>query len=313
MNILEWEVKLEGKQKLVKEKILQNLYLLDRQAKTSDERDKYFMKCYYIRECGIYLESVEENVALWSVGFTNSQDKTRDNIFYFYTDLEGQLLFNGLTFRYATPFSQGISLVNENNNYYFIDIKKEKIYCIDKEININQICNYKNGMVAILDNNRRWGAYKLNLKTKTLEGVIPFIWAYLCISRKQDIVYAGIWDEYYIDEVGDHISTRIYGLPQLEAPVGFGKWEKSPSPPTHSRYFILKMNIARAQNEKYIKGYFNSPPIDERDYGWLYYRGATDMGMHFGEKQDEQLGYNDGTIVKTKELGSYKKILIRNK
>ena len=46
MNILEWEVKLEDKQKLVKERILQNLYLLDRQAKTADEKDKYFMKCY---------------------------------------------------------------------------------------------------------------------------------------------------------------------------------------------------------------------------------------------------------------------------
>ncbi len=313
MNILEWEVKLEGKQKLVKERILQNLYLLDRQATTRDEKYEYFMKCCYIREHGIYLESVEENVALWSVGFTHSKDNTRDNIFYFYTDLEGQLLFNGSTFSYATPFSQGISLVIENNNYNFIDIKKEKIYCIDKEIEINQICNYKNGMVAVSDNNLRWGAYKLNLKTKTLECVIPFIWAYLCISRKKDTVYAGIWDEYYINRVGDHISTRIYGLPQEEAPVGFGQWEKLPSPPTHSRYFILKMNIARAQSEKYIKSYFRSSYVDECDYGYLYYRGATDMGFHFGENQDEQLGFSDGTIVKTKNLNSYKKVLIKEK
>ena len=37
------------------------------------------------------------------------------------------------------------------------------------------------------------------------------------------------------------------------------------------------------------------------------------MGMHFGENQDEKLGFSDGTIIKTKDLDSYKKILIRKK
>lgn len=66
------------------------------------------------------LVSVEENISLWKKRYFN--DDKED---YFYTDLEGNLLFDGRNFQYATPFYHSLACVNDRiDGWYLMDIEK---------------------------------------------------------------------------------------------------------------------------------------------------------------------------------------------
>ena len=92
MNLLDWE-------KIVKNKYVNMKY---------NVKEKNRNLFYEIKDYGAELESVEENIALWWVGYRRVDD-SRVTSYYFYTDLEGNMLFDGNTFFFATPFSNGLA------------------------------------------------------------------------------------------------------------------------------------------------------------------------------------------------------------
>ncbi len=67
------------------------------------------------------LESVEENIALWRK-YKSGSSKS----YYFFTDLEGKLLFDGKTFQYATPFSDSKACLKYDKEWYVIDLVKKE-------------------------------------------------------------------------------------------------------------------------------------------------------------------------------------------
>ena len=53
-----------------------------------------------IKEVTVF--NISEDILLWKMKFT------KQNIVYFYTNKENKILFNGMFFSYASPFSKGL-------------------------------------------------------------------------------------------------------------------------------------------------------------------------------------------------------------
>lgn len=144
------------------------------------------------------MEGVEENIALWQV--TTKSFRHGDKYTYFYTDLNGNLLFGNSFFDYATPFSNGCALVQ--TQYYspeiktfILDIKHHQVLSIP--IDFNSANKMMHNSLPVLDNkSNKWGSYIVDTETGIWTYDIPFIWDCLALSRNKDNVYVGCSEDF---------------------------------------------------------------------------------------------------------------------
>ncbi len=141
------------------------------------------------------LDSVDNNICLWRLNCYKRGDKLQ---LYFYTNLEGNILFDNSFFEEATTFSEECSLVDyDGSNWYIINLKKGEKMQIPKDRDCKLFKNFMYNSMAILDSNtKKWGSYSLDLNKRLCKKEIPFIWDYLALSREKDYVYAGVTDTY---------------------------------------------------------------------------------------------------------------------
>lgn len=145
-----------------------------------------------IKEANLFsnfkIVSIEEGIILLQQ--QNLQKK--DSRTYFFTDLNGNILFSNTGFKYATPFSSSLSyVIMWDNMEYIIDIKSKLLILISN--NKWQITNgFRNGNLAVFDEeSKKWGSYLFDRDNLSFSQDIPFIWDALEFSRDKDFVYAG--------------------------------------------------------------------------------------------------------------------------
>lgn len=143
----------------------------------------------------VTLCNMNENIFLWKLELTN---KTH---LYLYTNWNGNILFNGTIFPYASPFSNSCALVElktleENQSisqYYIIDVaKKEFVQIPMEEMNGKVMYHIRNGNVAMYGQNNHWGSYFYDPENNHFIKDIPFIWDTLEFSKDGKNVAAGL-------------------------------------------------------------------------------------------------------------------------
>lgn len=144
---------------------------------------------YKITSYNVYLYSVEENIILWRVSWHYSHRKINK---YYYTDLNGNLLFNDKGFEYATAFSNSKALIRDYK-HRIIDIKEKTLVELPYELEFGNINEFRNDNLALFNKKEgKWGAIKYNSEDNTFEEIIPYIWDQLQFSREKSRVYVGL-------------------------------------------------------------------------------------------------------------------------
>lgn len=135
----------------------------------------------------LHLIGVEENKALW-----RGYSFRRLSSDYYYTDLLGNLLFNGYCFDYATLFSDNKAIVRIIGKMFVLDIAQKELIEIPDTLNWKRLNGFRNGNLAVFDKNaKQWGSYYYDSVEKGFMLETPFIWDTLEFSRKPDKVYVG--------------------------------------------------------------------------------------------------------------------------
>lgn len=130
----------------------------------------------------IYLISIDDEIALWKKELNNNKK-------YFYTNLEGNILFDR-SFQYATPIYNSKCLIMLNNKYYLLDLSNNELVSIPS--NINNISNFRNNHLLLFNKDKwKWGSISYDDNNKTLKEYIPYIWDTLDISKENGYVYIG--------------------------------------------------------------------------------------------------------------------------
>lgn len=164
------------------------------------------------------LVDVEEGIALYKlhkIGLS-SEDS------YFYTDLDGNILFSKNTFKYATPFSDSLSyIIMHDNKHCIIDIKDKKLVEIPM---INKpwenINGFRNGNLAALNKkSKKWESYFYDRDENIFCKDIPPIWNNLEFSRDKDIVYAGISNIHQLCPSNYDVQTKWSEITDLELTI----------------------------------------------------------------------------------------------
>ena len=136
----------------------------------------------------LYLIGLDEMKALWQEHYIGRT--SLDN--YYYTDLCGNLLFDGYGFDYATLFSDNKAVVKISGKMFVLDIEKKELVEIPDDLNWKNLNGFRNGNLAVFDKDaKHWGSYYYNSDEKGFVLDIPFIWDALEFSRKVDDVYVG--------------------------------------------------------------------------------------------------------------------------
>ncbi|MDE6141669.1 MAG: hypothetical protein K2G03_03605 [Bacilli bacterium] len=197
-----------------------------------------------IKQRDIELISIKENIVLWGTYYKYSLCPR----LYFYTDIEGKLLFDGTIFQYATPFSDSCALVKQDNDWYIIDLKIMEFVGLPNEILPYTANGFENGNLAIFDRKKEhWGSYYYSREDKTFKQDIPFIWDALEFLRKKEDVYVGIHDIYKTPGINE------------DAYESYFKYEEE-------YYEDLKANLSKARKEGIpVIGNIGRPPRDIRD------------------------------------------------
>ena len=185
----------------VEQKIRRNEQLVQKVSKcANDLLEKNYnninSNTYCIHSYGsAILDSVDENICLWRLICYKRSERIQ---LYFYTNLEGEILFDNNFFEEATTFSNGSSLVDYGrNNWYIINLEKREKMQISNDMNCKLFQNFMHNSMAVLDCDiKKWGSYSLNPSERVWQREIPFIWDYLALSRDKDIVICGIADKY---------------------------------------------------------------------------------------------------------------------
>lgn len=166
----------------------------------------------------IDLISIDNNIILWRV---TSRDLNLYN--FFYTDINGNLLFNGTLFNYATSFSNSLAFIELGREYYIIDINNMLLVKIPNEIVWDNLNGFRNNNLAVFDKtSHHWGSYYYDEKEQSFKKDIPFIWDALEFSRNKDIVYVGIHevspysDPYKQNRNFDMFQTELFRIKTLE-------------------------------------------------------------------------------------------------
>lgn len=260
------------------------------------------LECYdsYFRD--IILESVEEDIALWKKG-----NHVYKDWHYFYTDLEGNLLFNDEIFKYATPFSNSRAFVNNFRECLILDLERKEIISLPKELTFLNINNFRNDNLALFDRNSySWGSVRYNPDEKSFKKDIPFIWDALEFSRLKDQVYVGIHNvssnPYWIDDPGTKFTICTMKLSINDAKnLDCYNYRKN----IHTGA-INKDTIRYIQEE-----ISNTTPEEEKkqlvkDYLKTAYNISD---YYFEEEYKEELNNNKGNMVDAGNIDCYQKKL----
>lgn len=249
---------------------------------------------------GIMLMTVDENIALWILPYYSRMSGKKCN-FYFYSDLKGNLLFDGAFFDYATPFSGGTAVVKDTSGkWYIINLNSKERVLFPSEFGWKDFTNLRNNSFALCDRNSgKWGAYSIDYTDYLWQPDIPFIWDYLSFSRTPGLVYVGKDDfyKYYPNwEAGpyDHLIPERYDSVKI---------------PT---YKVARLTKEEAQNSNA----FTELEKHIDDYYW-----ALGNRTHFispdqsnvGDEYFHEKPSNSGLIVETSSIEDYPTVLSRLK
>lgn len=256
----------------------------------------------------IYLESVEEDIALWKKG-----NCVHKNYCYFYTDLEGKLLFNGKTFKYATPFSNFRACVNNYREWLVLDLENKEIIVFPKELIFENINIFRNDGLPLFDRDSlSWGSVRYNPNEKSFKKDIPFIWDTLEFSRVKDQVYVGKSDIYLSGDNhpyshwNDGFDT-MFTLKTMKLPVD---QVKDLSCYNYRKDFYIGMinqDVIRYIEEKISS---TVPPYQRREMIEIYLKTAYNISdYYFEEEYKEEVNNNEGKIVDVGVINEYQKTL----
>lgn len=193
-------------------------------------------------DSNIYIASIREDIVYWKTypsGYTLVSPK------YFYTDLEGKILFNESIFDYAAPFSNSCSLVKQGSDWYIIDLNLKEFVSLPNEITPYAASGFEMGNLIIFDKETgHWGSYYYNREDKTFQKDIPFIWDALKFAENKDFVYVGlsaiyktplINEDYYRQHLKDekeyNKNMTKYYIEVRKALIGNYKMDMAPVPP----------------------------------------------------------------------------------
>jgi len=150
----------------------------------------------------IQVEEVSENIALWSIVCSplyHNPFGNKDKKMYFYTDVNGDLLFDNRFFDYATPFSDGCAFIQVKGFEDWKPVKKSLILDVKRHqllsvpIDFKAVDRVVNNNIPFLDTeSKKWGSCVINPETGEWNYDIPFIWDGLSFSSTTDRVYVGI-------------------------------------------------------------------------------------------------------------------------
>lgn len=245
----------------------------------------------------ITLISVEENIALWAVKEYRNQKR-----YYYYTDLQGTLLFNGECFFYATPFSDHKALVKIYREPLVLDISHKELVEIPESISWESLNGFRNSNMVVFDEKeKQWGSYHYDDNEKGFLQDIPFIWDTLEFSRKQDQVYVGKsnvdvamfgydvqtkWDERDLElQIATLQLDKKYAYDLKRYKYLIDMYKKA------IRYIIETFDDSKTTQENFIK-----KPYNISDY-------------YFEEEWKEEYNTNQDLLVQTGNLDEYKRIL----
>ena len=245
----------------------------------------------------ITLISVEENIALWAVKEYRDQKR-----YYYYTDLQGNLLFNGECFFYATPFSDHKALVKIYREPLVLDISHKELVEIPESISWESLNGFRNSNMAVFDEKeKQWGSYHYDDNEKGFLQDIPFIWDTLEFSRKQDQVYVGKsnvgvamfgydvqtkWDERDLElQIATLQLDKKYAYDLKRYKYLIDMYKKA------IRFIIETFDDSKTTQEDFIK-----KPYNISDY-------------YFEEEWKEEYSTNQDLLVQTGNLDEYKRIL----
>lgn len=145
----------------------------------------------YIFGGKLYLEAISENIALWSIECDSPIYKRKTK--YFYTDLNGNILFQNFFFDYATPFSDECAVIEtphytSKRTLFILDLRHQQLLSIPKEI--NGIYKIMHSNIPVYDEqSKKCGSYHIDTETGLWTQDIPFIWDRLAFDNDKEIVW----------------------------------------------------------------------------------------------------------------------------
>ena len=250
------------------------------------------------------LISVEENIALWKESsFPDHEEE------YFYTDLEGNLLFNGKKFQYATPFYNSLACVNDRiDGWYLMDIKKKQLVFVPKEISFDNINGFRQENLALFDKEKRhWGSYCYTPESAEFREEIPFIWDNLEFSRDNGFVYTGLVDRSPICFGAD--KRRVFQINVVKLPIDKA-YDLS-----YYQYLMETYRVAINQNTiRYITEELEDlySQAQEECLIQAYIGSAYSLSDYYFEERDKkEYQRNDGAKVELGDLGDYQRVLAK--
>ncbi len=262
----------------------------------------------------IYLRSVEEDIALWkkeSLIIKDINSTKESKIYrYFYTDLLGNLLFNGKSFNYATPFSNSRACLKDGDEWLILDSKDKKITYFPDELSFKNINVFRNDSLALCNGNDfKWGSIKYNNDENIFEFDIPFIWNALDFSRENGKVYVGIYEAnpiisnhpyfHYDEDFG-----TLFTIETMKLPIDMAK--------NTDYYYKTKNFFPLSPMTRYIKEeiYSDIPKEERKNIINDYLKTAYDISdTYFTEEFKEEFNNNKGYIVDIGDFNSYQKKL----
>lgn len=253
------------------------------------------------KELDVFLCSVEEDIALWYF-------QTSSGPVYFYTNLQGKLIFGEECFLKASSFSQSCAWVKTlENEWVIVDVnKKEWIKIPYEDMPWQNIRDIRNGNIALLNQSNLWGSYFYNQEEHTFEKDIPFIWDALEFSRKESFIYAGAFSSRSVIN-----PTNEWGPEKVFLQLKVSKFLKN-----HG----YDMEVYR----QFLKEYFINPsigidiveskvPISLQEKEYLkeeFIKTAHNIAdQYYEEKEDSLFNTNLGTIRSLENLKEYKRVL----
>lgn len=263
----------------------------------------YYDKLWYNK---IFLESVEEDIALWKKGNIEHKD-----FCYFYTDLEGNLLFNGNQFKYATPFSNSRACINNYREWLILDLEKKEVISFPNELTFGNINKFRNDGLALFNIiSLKWGSIKYDSYEKTFKQDIPFIWDALEYSRIKDYVYVGnhsvspIRDSSPYSNWNDDCG-KMFTISAMKLP-----FDKSKSLDYYNSKREEYMCYLSRNEIRYIQEKISSNISEAEEYQIIkdYLRTAYNIGdYYFLEDYKEEINSNKGKIVDVGNINVYQK------
>lgn len=254
----------------------------------------------------IYLESVEENIALW-----RKENIDHSNRCYFYSDLNGNLLFNGKRFKYATPFSNLRACVNDYKDWFILDIGMKEIVYFPECLIFESVNKLRDDKLSLFDaSSFKWGGIEYNSLEKSFQQTIPFIWDVLEFSRLDNQVYVGIYDITFIYDSNLYFNWNDDFKVRFNVPVMKLSIDDIKDVDYYNYIKNIDDGFINEDMIRYIKKDISSNVPHEKRKKMLqdYLRTSYNVGdCYFGENCFEKVNNNTGKIVDIKDISGYQK------